>query len=128
MNDVFELARKAAEKSSPQVTKYRHSSIIIDRTGKILSTGYNHFAGKRIQIEDSIINKTIHSEAHALTKVNLKKLDNSVIINYGRTNISAILSRPCPNCWTILKKLGFKKMFYTVRSDLKKSLWKEEYF
>ncbi len=126
--DAFDIARDTAEKSAPIVTRYQHSSVILDRRGRIIASGRNHFAGLVINTSSGLINKTIHAEVHALSKVNIRRLDNATIINYGRTNIAAILSRPCDNCWTILEKLGFAKVFYTVRSDLQKPLWREESF
>lgn len=128
MKDAFDIARDTASKSAPMVTKYQHASVILDRRGRIIATGRNHFAGKVIDIGEGLINKTIHAEVHALTKVNIRRLDKATIINYGRTNVAAILSRPCDNCWTILERLGFAKVFYTVRSDLQKPLWREESF
>ena len=126
--DPFDIARLTAAKSDPMVTRYQHSAVILDRKGRVIATGRNHFAGKVIEIDEGFINKTVHAEVHALSKVNLRRLDNATIINYGRTNVAAILSRPCDNCWTILERLGFAKVFYTVRSDLNKPLWREEYF
>lgn len=128
--DPFDLARVTANKSnSSGVTKYLHSSVILDRKGRPIASGRNHFAGLVIESEDGKdINKTVHSEVHALSKVNIRALDGATVINYARTNVAAILARPCPNCWGILKKLGFKKTFYTVRSNLTKPLWMEERF
>lgn len=128
MISAFDMARNVAAKSDPMVTKYQHGSVILDRRGRIIATGKNHFKGQVIEVDEGFINKTIHSEIHALTKVNTRRLDNATIINYGRTNVAAILSRPCDNCWAVLEKLGFAKVFYTVRSDLEKPLWREERF
>jgi len=128
--DPFDAARNIAGRTDPQVTRYRHASVILDTEGRIIGTGVNHFRGKIVQsIEgDGLIDKTIHSEVHALEKVNIRRLDNAVIINYARTNVASILARPCPNCWAVLKHLGFKKVFYTTRSDLVKPTWVEERF
>lgn len=127
--DPFDLARQIAGSADPKVTHYLHASVILDRKGRIIGSGKNHFRGHKVLTEDgAYIDKTVHSEAHALRSVDIRRLDDAVIINYGRTNISAILSRPCPNCWAILKKLGFKKVFYTTRSNLMKPLWVEELF
>lgn len=127
--DPFDLARQIAKNSDPKVTRYLHASVILDRKGRIIGTGKNHFIGGRVLTEEGVyIDKTVHSEAHALRQVDIRRLDDAVIINYGRTNTSAILSRPCANCWTILSKLGFKKVFYTTRSNLMKPLWVEEKF
>jgi tRNA(Arg) A34 adenosine deaminase TadA len=127
--DFFDIARDTAAKSDARVTKYQHASVILDRKGRVIATGKNHFAGLIIETEDGgLINKTIHSEVHALQKVNIRRLTGATIINYGRTNVAAILSRPCDNCWAILAKLGFSKVIYTVRSSIDKPLWREESF
>lgn len=127
--DAFDRARVTAAKSnSSGVTRYQHSSVILDRKGRTIASGRNHFAGLIIETEEGEINKTVHSEVHALTKVNIRRLSGATMVNYARTNVAAILARPCPNCWTMLKKLGFTKVFYTERSDLDKPVWVEERF
>ena len=127
--DPFDVAKNIASSADPKVTHYLHSSVILDREGRIISTGKNHYTGKYVLTDDgAYIKKTVHSEVHALTRVDIRRLDNAVIVNYARTNVAAILARPCDNCWVILRKLGFKKVFYTVRSDLQKPLWREERF
>lgn len=128
MLDAFDLARVTATKSKPSVTRYQHSSVILDSKGRIIATGKNHFAGLIISTESGDINKTVHSEVHALTKVNIRRLSGATMVNYARTNVAAILARPCPNCWAMLKKLGFAKTLYTVRSNLEKPMWREERF
>ena len=125
--DPFDAARKLAGKTDPQVTHYMHSSVILDRNGRIIGTGVNHFNGKTILIEEgNLLDKTIHSEVHALRKVDIRRLTGAVIINYARTNVASILSRPCSNCWEVLAHLGVRKVFYSVRSDLDKPVWMEE--
>jgi len=127
--DPFDLARLVAESADPKVTHYLHASVILDRKGRIIGTGKNHFKGGKVLTEEGVyIDKTVHSEAHALRRVDIRRLEDAVIINYGRTNVAAIFSRPCPTCWSILHKLGFKKVFYTTRSNLMKPLWVEERF
>lgn len=128
--DPFDVAKKLAGKTDPQVTRYMHSSVILDREGRIIGTGVNHFTGESIIADDTNLplDKTIHSEIHALRKVGIRKLQGATIINYSRTNVATNLSYPCPNCYAILKKLGFRKMFYSVRSDLVIPMWQEERF
>lgn len=124
--DPFDSARKIAGKTDPQVTNYFHSSVILDRRGRIISSGVNHFTGNSITVDDEPLSKTIHSEIHALRKVNIRRLSGATMINYARTNVSSNLARPCPSCWAILKKLGFRKIFYSTRSPLDSINWKEE--
>lgn len=126
--DAFEVARDTSKKASASNTKYRHSSVIVDRKGRIISTGRNYFAGNTVDTGEDIIDKSVHSEIHALSKVDIRRLDGAVIVNHARTNVASILARPCQNCWPILKKLGFKKVFYSTRSDSDNPEWKEEYF
>lgn len=127
--DAFDLARNAANKASPQTTKYRHASVILDRNGKVIATGKNHFAGRIITSDDNEpLKKTVHSEIAALRKVNIRRLEGATIVNYARTNVAAIMARPCDDCWPILERLGFKKAFYTIRSELNKPIWREERF
>lgn len=125
---AFDTARNAAQKASPQVTRYLHSSVILDRKEKIIAVGRNHYQGLIIQTEEGPIRKTVHSEIHALYQVNVKRLDGATIINYACTNVASILARPCDDCWAILNKLGFRKVFYTLRSDIRKPTWREEIF
>lgn len=128
-HDAFDLARKTAGKTDPQITRYRHASVILDRRGRVIATGVNHWRGKIIYVEsEGLLNKTIHSEVHALEKVNIRRLGDAVIINYARTEVASILARPCLNCWSVLKRLGFRKVFYSVRSDLTRPVWVEERF
>lgn len=128
MKDAFDIAKAAAIKSSPLVTRYLHSSVILDRKGRVIAVGKNHFTGKMVMSDDGHpIKKTIHSEVHALNQVNIRRLDGATIINYARTNVASNMARPCGNCLIILRKLGFKKMFYSVRSSLAKPIWIEEY-
>ena len=129
--DPFDVAKNIAGRTDPIVTRYFHSSVLLDRRGRIISTGRNHFTGSIITAVDSendFIAKTIHSEVHALSRVNIRRLAGATIINYARTNVSSILSRPCPNCWRILEKLGLKKVFYSTLSDMLTPSWQEEYF
>lgn len=124
--DAFDKAKAVANKADPIVTSYLHSSVILDRKGRIIGVGKNNFAGRVIDTPDGPIKKTIHSEVDALRKVDIRRLEGATIINYARTNVAAIMARPCENCLAVLKKLGFTKVFYTVRSDLDKPLWREE--
>ena len=126
--DPFDVARDVASKSDPMVTRYRHGAVIMNSHGRIISHGTNHYKGNIIETIEGPIRKTIHAEIHALSKINVKTLDKSTIISYGSTNVAAILARPCDNCWVVLSRLGFTKVFYSVRSSLTKPLWKEEWF
>lgn len=126
--DPFDVAKKIAGKTDPQVTRYLHSAVILDRKGRIIGTGVNHYVGGLVTAYDTglPLEKTVHAEIHALQKVGIRKLQGATMINYMRTNVASALSKPCPNCMAIIQKLGFRKLYYSVRSDLDNPTWKEE--
>lgn len=127
-SDPFDLVKQITGRTHPIVTRYLHGSVILDRNGRIISWGQNHFAGRVIRIDDGgLVSKTVHSEVHALSKVNIRGLSGATIINYGKTNVRSILSKPCANCNVIIRQLGFKKLFYSLESPLNSPVWKEVY-
>lgn len=128
MNDAFDIARRIAGTTDPQVTHYLHSTVIVSRRGQIIAKGRNHWRGQIISTAEGPIRRTIHSEVHALEQVNIRRLTDAIVINYCRTAAHTLLARPCDNCWSILQNLGLKKIFYSVRSELDRPLWKEERF
>jgi deoxycytidylate deaminase len=126
--DAFSLAANACEDSRPGISRYRHGSVILDSKNRVIAVGRNYWAGTEVITKDSRIKKTVHSEINALTKVNIRRLRGSTVVNFARTNQNVVLSRPCPSCWAVLKKLGIQKVFYTEFSDLTRPLWREERF
>lgn len=132
--DAFDKAVKATKDTDAIVTKYRHSSIILDREERIIGIGRNHWTGLIILVDEntadgsSLVKKTTHSEINALSKVNIRRLKGAIILNYGRTNVRTVLSRPCNQCWNILYKLGFNRVWFSLESSLTEPLWKEEIF
>ena len=130
LSNAFDLVKRAA-KHDPQITKYRHSAAIVSRRGELLTIGRNYYDGSTVETEEGVFNKTIHAEINALSKVAVRKLGGATLLSYGRTDVSAILARPCGNCWAVLKKLGFRRVFYTTYVggyDADVPTWKEEIF
>lgn len=131
LSDAFEAVKNAAEKHDPGITKYRHTAAIVTKKGQFISLGRNHYAGGSVETDEGVLDKTIHAEVNALYKVSVRKLQGAILLSYGRTPTSAITARPCSNCWPVLKKFGFKKVFYTIfvdGNDAHNPTWKEEYF
>ncbi len=124
--DAFEVARVTAAKHNPSITKYKHAAVLVSRKGQIIAVGRNYFDGKKVKTDEGVLSRTVHAEINALNKINIRRLDGSVLISFGRTNASIILARPCQNCFAVLKKLGIRKMFYTLSSILNEPIWKEE--
>lgn len=131
LSDAFEVVKNAAAKNDPLVTKYRLAAAIVTRKGQLIATGRNNYQGGIVQTPDGPLDKTIHAEIDALFKVSIRRLQGAVIVVYGRTDASTITSRPCDNCWKVLKKLGFKKVFYTIYVEgvgADNPTWREENF
>lgn len=131
LSDAFDLVKSAAAKHDPQITKYKHTAAIVSRKGQLIATGRNNYQGGQVVTPEGILEKTIHAEIDALYKVSIRKLGGAILVSYARTEVSAVLARPCENCWSVLKKLGFKKVFYTVfisGYDADNPTWREEQF
>lgn len=131
--DVYDAVRNAAARAEPLGhTRYKHSSAIISAKGKTLAIGRNHYRGEVIAADDGHpIHKTVHSEIHALTKVNVRRLSGAIMVNYACTTNAgnAVISRPCDICWAVLRKLGFKKIVYSLHAPVNGPYrWKEELF
>lgn len=90
---------------------------------KIISSGYNSSktnpTQKRLNIYrfDVDTPATIHAEvASLLPLVNRKDInfnDVSLYIYREYKNGSPALSRPCPSCMALIRKLGIKKLYYS---------------
>jgi len=132
LDDIYDRIRNAALSAAPAgATKYLHASALISAKGKVISIGRNHYRGELIEGEFGPIKRTMHSEIHALYQVNVRRLSGATIINYACSNgpnHNAVVSRPCDTCWSILKKLGVKKVLYSAHPQNGKQVWKEERF
>lgn len=128
--DIYDQVRNAAQRAEPLGhTQYKHSSAIITSKGKVIAIGRNHYRGETIAADDGHpIHKTVHSEIHALYQVNVRRLQGAIIINYACRR-DTVIARPCDTCWSILKKLGFKKVIYSIHGPIDgPHKWKEEEF
>lgn len=104
-----------------------HITCIFDKR-KLLSIGVNDYTKDHPRHKYGVYLPTkpgfnytsgIHSECRAIEKlVNTSysklKVLNIRIDNNGEVN----LSKPCLNCEKLIKKLGFKRVFYTTKDGL----------
>ncbi len=58
----------------------------------------------------------LHAEIHAISRANRKRLKGSTIYVVGRRKKSGsiIFSRPCNNCWSFIKWVGIKDVYYST--------------
>jgi len=102
LDEIMAVAVKTALKSP---CKYKISCILVDDNGKIVATGFNHFAlnGRRMG------KPTVHAESDALNKI--MKPSNNITAFIYRKNSRNI--NPCPACKSLLKAYGVKRVFCT---------------
>lgn len=87
---------------------------MIVKGGSIISTGINKFRNNPENIPEDLIKTScsVHAEVDAIRKVNNVK---GATIYVARVNKAGygVLSRPCDNCFTEIKKAGIRKVVHT---------------
>ncbi len=86
-------------KLSP-VKQFRHASILT-KGGAILAVDYN--------------GNFYHAEANVLKQLWPNKIKGTTMINIRITQTGVGMSRPCKNCWNLMKLMGVSKVIYTGR-------------
>lgn len=109
---TFEIARKIALKSD---YKYKLGAILM-KGGKIINAKCNsaktHKWATRLYKYGSR-----HAELNTLINLNYEQTCNSImyVVRTNKTNHFA-LSRPCSMCLNASKKMGIKKIYYTINN------------
>lgn len=102
--------------------KYLLGCAIMIQGKKIISTGANIQTKTHpyIHYNGSFFNRGIHAELSAIFRVkNKENLEGATIYIYRQTkNGDFANARPCPMCFELIKKYGFKKMVYTTDSGI----------
>lgn len=96
------LAEKVANKSK---CRYKVSCILVDRSGKVVATGYNHHSNGR-----TMGKYTIHAEMDALNKV--RKPSGNLTAFIYRKNGKIIT--PCKACQKLLDAYGISVVWHTA--------------
>ena len=122
----YEILDYALELSKKSSMYYKHGSVIVDKKGNIISTGYNKFLCfpiEKIKVFDKHTNVKIskHAEEMALKNADPKKLNGAklYVIRWSTNdgNIVFTNSKPCKRCTSIIetciKKFGLKVVYYT---------------
>ena len=116
-------AIKEAEKSE---MRSRHSCIIVDSSGSLISKAYNKYEGMaEHQLNQPKKNKGIHYSRHAeelaLNNVDRKKINGAKLIVIrlacDKSDNLFMNSKPCSRCTIIIekfiKKFGLKSVYYS---------------
>jgi deoxycytidylate deaminase len=98
MNYIKTLAKIASR--SPHL-RFKHASILT-KGGAIIAADYN--------------GNEFHAEIGALKKLWPNKIKGSVMLNIRITKTGLGLSRPCKNCWSVMKAMGVAKVIYSGRN------------
>jgi len=122
----YEILYYALELSKKSTMQNKHSSVIVDKKGNIISTGYNQILcipKDKIKIYNKNTNIKIskHAEEVALKNADPKKLNGAklYVIRWTTFNGDTIFtnSKPCKRCTSIIetciKKCGLKVVYYT---------------
>lgn len=114
-----EIARLMAGRSDSRFD-FRHGAAII-KNSKIIAVGHN-YADSRSFGNQTIF--TVHAEIDAINHTNIRALRGATMVLYAEQHKGRVkCSRPCPNCFQIMRKLGFKRVIYSTPEG-----WKKENF
>ena len=96
---------------------HRHGCIIVNKSGEIVSEGYNY-------LFTHMCHKfSIHAEVCCLSKMKRNKKILSecemYVVRIGTDNMGRPLkySKPCPDCTKAIIKSGIKKIYYSTNDD-----------
>jgi deoxycytidylate deaminase len=115
---IYDAAVQQAQKSTMQ---HRHGAIIVNKCGDILGQGYNNVHSFYSH------QYSMHAEVAAIQNLRKKNrklwvaedLTMIVVRIGGRTGECCYtkLSKPCHDCQKEIKKMGIKRVFYSVNND-----------
>jgi deoxycytidylate deaminase len=111
----FRISQRLAKQS--KFPQHKLGAVIV-KGNRILSTGINSLRSSRI-----IGKPTLHAEAAAVLKL-LKEGRQADLVGadlyvsrFTRAgNIG--LARPCPACWSLLRAVGIRRVFYTTNTGV----------
>jgi hypothetical protein len=124
LHKAKEISYAFAGKSSSS-QRCRHFSFIFDKS-RLLSIGVNSCKTHPLNLRYNYVNRQndpigsfvgTHSEMNAVIKLGLKDCCGLVIINTRINRNNQIdYSFPCNGCLDMIRKFGFKSVFYTTKN------------
>ena len=106
MIDMDTLIMKAAKVASRSPAHVKVAFLLIDRRGRVVATGYNHFGMGRGRMGHPMV----HAEVAALNKIR-KPSTNLWGLLYRRHQK---LITPCESCQKLLTAYGIKTVIHTA--------------
>lgn len=110
----FELAKRLTTFSD----HHQHSiGSVIVKKNKVISVGYNSI---KTHTRSPHAFKSTHSEFKACWGVAPEELKGASIYIYRQLKDGSLgLARPCPSCYSFLKSVGIKTIYYTDYDNYK---------
>jgi tRNA(Arg) A34 adenosine deaminase TadA len=111
----FEAAKAAARKSpsDPQM------GAAIVKGSKLLSIGFNQRDKTHPRARN--YSNCIHAELHAVLGLSHKDLKDADIYIYRELKSGVLaMAKPCPFCWSLLKTVGIRRVYYTTNGSYSK--------
>lgn len=112
----FKIAKKASVSSE---MLHKHGSVLV-KGGSIIKIGYNSRTFSKVANIlscDSIamVKCRKHAEIVAISYISREVIQSSVLyVCRVRSNNDLAFSKPCPMCTSVLKRLGVKRIYYTI--------------
>ncbi len=105
---------KATARKSDMI--FQHGAVII-QGGRVIATGCNYKNGYRWGNGNIF---SVHAEIDAIEGTEIRGLRGATLVIYAESHGRQKLSRPCPNCLHILRKLGFRRVIFSTPSEWRK--------
>lgn len=110
INKALEVAQNS------DYCKHKVGAVILDKRGRIISTGFNKQKTHPLQAKYAPPEKQfLHAEIAAL--VAARKDGHTIVVARRRKDGHVGLAKPCPICAMAIADAGIKEVVYTVDDD-----------
>lgn len=109
LDEVFEVAKKTASKSP---CRYKVSCILVDRRGKIIRRGFNHWS-----TGNKMGKRTVHAEKDALETCMKPSTGLTAFIYRSGAGGATRNINCCDACRSLMKAYGIEKIFYMTENE-----------
>lgn len=112
MKRIFDIAMTASKKS----TYFHKLGAVIVKKGKILSVGFNK--PHKTHPRSNTLFKTIHAEFDAILQCDERDLKGATIYVLRNAKSGLHMAKPCSCCMELIRRVGIKRIIYTVKGGL----------
>lgn len=106
---------KRAQNEALKSTYMHQIGCVLVSGSNIISTGYNQIRYKGRGIRFTNYPESLHAERDCLSKVNKEEVSGATLYIWREGANHPMLSKPCENCWEMIKAVGcIKRIVYTT--------------